>query len=296
MSRLEAHNGTQTINVRRHHLGISRIGSLIWATRRNCGIWRWSRMFTRTQPWRHAPSPHVRRVIHHLVKLAEGVWDTSNCHLAARQLHALGGCSGRRILASSERRRAATRIRRQAATGCGTKMNTVRSCSVSARPLQVRHASRKSPPASAPVDNLDPQNGGTDITGLPPATVTDPSCRPVCCLAWLSADVRNTAHAAQEAATSSARLLSSPSSTSSSGTTPSPGTPVPAHADDATDKAALAAGPQVSMDALERPGDITPNPVQTNAMAASAASDAMSSILLMQPCLRMMPYRHRTPR
>ena len=71
---------------------------------------------------------------------------------------------------------------------------------------------------SAPVDNLDPQDGGSDITGLPPATVADPSCRPVPCpapdrrvelqpgdwqpsLAWQSADVRDTAHAAQEAAT-----------------------------------------------------------------------------------------------
>ena len=148
---------------------------------------------------------------------------------------------------------------------------------------------------SAPVDNLDPQGSGTDITGLPPATVTDPSCRPAPCpapkervelqpgdwqpsLAWQSADVRDTAHAAQEAATSSARLLSSPSSTSSSSTTPSPGTPVPAHADDATDKAALAARPRVSMDAPEHPGDATTNPAQTNATPASAASDAMSSI------------------
>ena len=40
---------------------------------------------------------------------------------------------------------------------------------------------------------------------------------------WQSPDVRDTAQAAQEAATSSARLLSSPSSTSSSSTTPSPG-------------------------------------------------------------------------
>ena len=32
--------------------------------------------------------------------------------------------------------------------------------------------------ASAPVDNSDPQVSGTGITGLPPATVTDPSCLP----------------------------------------------------------------------------------------------------------------------
>ena len=90
--------------------------------------------------------------------------------------------------------------------------------------------------------------------------------------------MRDTAHAAQAAATSSERLPSSPSSTSSSSTTPSPGTPVPAHADDATDKAAPAAGPRMSMDAPGRPSDATPNPAQTNAAAASAASDAMPSI------------------
>ena len=167
--------------------------------------------------------------------------------------------------------------------------------------------------ASAPVDNLDPQDSGTDITGLPPTTVTDPSCRPAPSpapeervelqrgdwqpsLAWQSADVRDTAHAAQEAATSSARLLSSPSSTSSSSTTPSPGTPVPAHANDATDKAALAARPRVSMDAPGRPGDATPNPAQTNAMAASAASDAMSSIPPDATLPPVMPLRPRTPR
>ena len=53
---------------------------------------------------------------------------------------------------------------------------------------------------------------------------------------------------------------------------------MPARADDATDKAAFAAGSRMSIDAPGRPGDATPNPVQTNAMAASAASEAMSSI------------------
>ena len=92
---------------------------------------------------------------------------------------------------------------------------------------------------SAPGENLNRQEVGTDITGFPPATVTDLRCRPAPCpacekrvelqpgdwqssLAWQLADVHNTAHAAQEAATSSARLPSSPSSTSSSSTTPFP--------------------------------------------------------------------------
>ena len=123
---------------------------------------------------------------------------------------------------------------------------------------------------SAPGDNLDPPDVGTDIPGLPPATVADPRCRPAPCpapeerdelqpsdwqpsLAWQASDVRDTAQAAQAAATSSARL-SSPSSTSSYSTTPSLGTPVSAHADDSTAKAALVAGARASMDAPERPG------------------------------------------
>ena len=91
------------------------------------------------------------------------------------------------------------------------------------------------------------------------------------------ADSRDTANAAQAAAASSERLPSSPSSTSSSSTTTSPGTPAPAHADDATDKAAPAAGLQVLLDAPERPGDATPNPAQGDA-TARAASDALPPI------------------
>ena len=35
--------------------------------------------------------------------------------------------------------------------------------------------------ASAPGKNSDPQVGGTGITDLPPATVTDPTCLPAPC-------------------------------------------------------------------------------------------------------------------
>ena len=73
---------------------------------------------------------------------------------------------------------------------------------------------------SAPGDNLDPPDVGTDIPGHPPATGTDPRCRPAPWpapeeraelqpsdwqpgLAWQASDVRDTAYAAQAAATSS---------------------------------------------------------------------------------------------
>ena len=78
-------------------------------------------MFTRMQPSRHASraGAHLTGETGHVppCKARRGS--------VGHKLHC--DCSGRRILASSRRRRAATRIRRQAATGCGTKMKTVRS-------------------------------------------------------------------------------------------------------------------------------------------------------------------------
>ena len=115
-------------------LGAPSTGSLICITRRNCGICKWSRMFAGTQFRRHASrsrGPQVRRVMYHRVKVSEGVYAAAIWPQGNNTL----GCSERRILASSERCRAATGIRRQAATGCETKRKTVRSLSVSARPL-----------------------------------------------------------------------------------------------------------------------------------------------------------------
>ena len=49
------------------------------------------------------------------------------------------------------------------------------------------------------------------------------------------------------------------------------------HPDDSTARAALVAGPRASVGAPGRPGDATPNLVQTHVMAGSAVPDAMSS-------------------
>ena len=56
--------------------GAPSTGSLICITRRNCGICKWSRMFTGTQPRRHASRSkglQGRRVMYHRANVSEGV-------------------------------------------------------------------------------------------------------------------------------------------------------------------------------------------------------------------------------
>ena len=90
--------------------------------------------------------PHVRRDIYERVKVSDGVYRYSTFHLAATNVQGLGGWSGSVTRTSVGCFTSAGAVRKQAATGCGRKRNTVRNRRVRACPLQLRQANRKSPP------------------------------------------------------------------------------------------------------------------------------------------------------